>query len=153
MKLSHIARTTAVAALAAGSLAIGTGAAQADPPGTSGNCRADWTGPGQVTMSACGYSNADGGLVPSLGVYDGQIGTDACAQLLRVNSNGSTTEVHDYGCNGWAPLGYYAVNWNAYYPGDGTYVFQYGYWGTPPGGSYGYWGNVQSPRISPTYSA
>ncbi|MFG2721658.1 hypothetical protein ACGFW5_25700 [Streptomyces sp. NPDC048416] len=135
-------------ACAAGSIAIATGSAHANPPGTRGNCRADWAGPGQVALSACGYDNGDGGLVPSLGVYDGQIGTDACAQLLRVNNDGSTTPVHDYGCHGREPLGYYAASWSAYYPGGGTHVFPYGYWGTPPGGSYGYYGGVQSPRVA-----
>ncbi|MFF4579805.1 hypothetical protein [Streptomyces sp. NPDC001389] len=135
-----------VVALMGGAL-IAAPAAQANV--SDGGCRTSGyagTTPG-VNILPCAYP---GGWWPdSIQAYvqvqnPNRLNIDSCAQLLRVNSNGSTTQVSDFGCNGWTSatgFGWYSDSLAT--PGYGTYVVQTGYWYAGQ-----YWGGAQSARIT-----
>ena len=139
-----IALSAATLALAGGATISTATDAQANWGG--GGCRTTgWAGttPG-VTLLPCsggGWGNAIAGDAyfqnPNL------LNIDVCEQLLRVNSDGSTSWAHDYGCFGWTTSQGLSYSTGFYAPGTGTYVVQIGYWYD---GSY--YGNAQSARIS-----
>ncbi|MFC9930943.1 hypothetical protein [Streptomyces sp. NPDC127190] len=149
------ARVATAAAFTGALLAAGvvTGqAAQANV--SSGSCRLS------------GYASEPGGILLkpcSIGlVFEGsdQIGgeiyvqnpnhmpIDVCAQVERVNANGTTSQAYNLECVGWsssATQDVYAPNWWGD-PSQGTYVVQAGYWATI-NGVYAYYGGAQSGRI------
>lgn len=157
LRISHIARLGLVAATVL--TGIGASAGSASATVTNYGCRSDNTGgtyvnePGNIGLDSCGEPGEWSDSIYARVVLDarGSTGGDPCAQLMRVNSNGSLTMVHNYGCGGWQPLGW--TEWDTFYtdsfqPGRGTYVVQAGFWAQPPGLPYGYYGNVQSPRVT-----
>ena len=142
----RVAATVGIAgALAAGALITAPGA-QANVGG--GGCRTTgWAGttPG-VLLLPC---SQEGWLADSIQAYiqvqnPNRLNIDSCAQLLRVNSNGSTTQVGDYKCNGWvSATGFGWFSGTCFFPGAGTYVVQTGYWYNNS-----YYGGAQSARIT-----
>ncbi|MBC3840394.1 hypothetical protein GXW82_09690 [Streptacidiphilus sp. 4-A2] len=113
-----------------------------------GGCRNGWVGEaGGVDLLPCGYGDGGSGVYGVIHVSDPSgLAVDECAQLLRVNSNGSTTQVADYGCSGWVSGSF---TWQTPDIGasSGTYVVQTGFWATV-NGNYAYYGGAQSPRVS-----
>nr|BFD80690.1 hypothetical protein StreXyl84_00910 [Streptomyces sp. Xyl84] len=164
MKIRHIAQLGVVACLAFAGVTLGTTTASAEVWG--GGCRAYVMEPGDVEMDSCAYaadtSNSWNStrIYPAVSTIEHQWNpgdpdqVDPCAQLMRVNPDGSLTQIHDFVCGGWVGPGQGGPSqnewsgtdraWSA--PAGGTYVVQSGYWATV-NGHYGYYGNVQSPRI------
>ena len=142
------ARLAATAVMAGAVLAGGLVAATDASAATSGGgCRSGWVGEaGGVSLLPCGYGDGVNGVYGVINISDPSgLAVDDCAQLLRVNSNGSTTQVADYGCLGWT-TGNDTFNTGDRAVPSGTYVVQTGFWATV-NGNYGYYGGVQSPRI------
>lgn len=162
MKFTNVLRLGVVGCLAFAGAAFGTTSASAQVSG--GGCRDTVMEPGHVEMNSCAFA-ADNDwystrIYPAVMTithlwYPGDPDqVDPCAQLLRVNGDGSLTQVHDFVCAGWVGPGQGGAtqnNWDATdrawsAPAGGTYVVQSGFWATV-NGHYGYYGNVQSPRI------
>jgi len=75
-----------------------------------------------------------------------------CAQLLRVNSDGSTTQVADFGCLGkWLSSnqsdGSIQFNTGTIGVSNGTYVVQAGYWEYDPNGNLVYIVGAQGSKV------
>ncbi|MFF8431026.1 hypothetical protein ACF07Y_39015 [Streptomyces sp. NPDC016566] len=154
--------TLAASMLLAGAI-VGPGATSASASTRGGGCRSTDAGwahvPGGFLLNPClygdGYESVWGALQAE---NPNRVNADYCAQLLRVDAQGSTTVERDYGCSGWtntyltienAP-GEELSNWhykgNTDGAGPGIYVLQIGFWATI-NGNYAYYGNAQSPRV------
>jgi hypothetical protein len=144
--VNRITRFATVGALALGGVAVSAGSASADPL----LCRGAATEPVGVHLDSCIGGNASG-LYAQISVSVDPGGTAAypCAQLWRVNGDGTESFVHDYQCPGhWYYPGQGTVWTSAAYlpPSGSTYVVRVGYWATLDG-QYGYYGDVESPTV------
>ncbi len=145
-RVRRITQFAAVCALALGGLAVNAGSASADTP----YCRASVTEPVGVHLDSC--VGTDGyGLYAHIDVSVDSGGTPAypCAQLWRVNGDGTESFVHDYQCMGYWYYPGQGGSWSSgsYLPPSGsTYVVRVGYWATL-NGHYGYYGDVESPTV------
>ncbi|MBX7548064.1 hypothetical protein [Streptomyces sp. NPDC004232] len=145
--MRRILGTRAAALTLASAALLGGLVAAPDASATDwGGCRAWEPVAAGVTLSPCAYPTIDGRLNGWTYVSDpAGLNIDVCAQVLRVNPDGSTTEVADLHCAGWNKQPW------AFQPGylsiaPGKYVVQAGFWATI-NGHYGYQGFVQSPRV------
>ncbi|MEU3317419.1 hypothetical protein ABZ743_32740 [Streptomyces sp. NPDC006662] len=145
-KRRAVATVGVVTTLFAGALIA---APQAQANVSSGGCRtAGYAGttPG-VNILPCAYPGT--WWANSIQAYvqvqnPNRLDVNSCAQLLRVNGDGSTTQVTNFGCNGPSSatgFGWYSNSLAT--PGNGTYVVQTGYWYAGQ-----YWGGAQSARIT-----
>ncbi|WP_371616468.1 hypothetical protein [Streptomyces sp. NBC_00454] len=98
-----------------------------------------------ISERPCAYGDGGYGVYGQHG-YRNPNGVNIlpCAQLLRVNSNGSTTQVADYGCGSWTTSTNFTFNTGAIGTQDGTYVVQAGYWVA----NGGYVTGAQSARVT-----
>jgi hypothetical protein len=111
-------------------------------------CGSGLSEPGEVFLKPC--VRTDGGLAvaASTSVQNpGEVLVDNCAQVYRVNSDGGTTRVHDFGCAGWRSDAQFRWDTSWTFPGHGTFVIEAGFWATIDG-SYGYNGGARSGRIT-----
>lgn len=100
-----------------------------------------------VSLQPCDYPGPTPEINGNVYVTDTTgLNIDVCAQLLQVNADGSTTQVHDFGCNGWANTYNQTFYTGSVRVTPGVeYVLQTGFWATI-NGHYGYQGDIQGPR-------
>ena len=112
-----------------------------------GGCRLKgWAGsvPG-VLLLPCSMVGAEGTIMGQINVQNPNgLFIDSCAQLLRVNNDGSTSLDTDYGCHLYADNKFTWFTDGVYpTPYYGTYVVQTGFWYNG-----NYYGGAQSARIT-----
>ncbi|MFJ4094574.1 hypothetical protein ACIPYS_23570 [Kitasatospora sp. NPDC089913] len=142
-------RTVAASTLTAAALTMVLAGAQGASAATTAGQQCRGTGWGSIAQGVNSYPCAQGnGLTGISGSIDydnlNHLNILPCAELLLVNSNGSTTSVRDFGCGAWSTAGrqqFYTATRTGL--PVGTYVVAAGFWynGT-------YYGNLQSGRVS-----
>ncbi|WP_190187310.1 hypothetical protein [Streptomyces cirratus] len=135
-----------MATVLAGGLATAESASANTSPG---GCRTTgWASePGGVQLWPCSSGDGSVGINATVHIRNpNAIDIFPCAQLLQVNSNGTTTQVGDFGCIGAWTNGAPDLRKGPIGVHQGTYVVVSGFWATIDG-HYGYYGGAQSATI------